>query len=104
MSKANKKLQGIAKIIMLAKNEDEVIGIMHDILTESEIEKVHERIKVFACLKDGLSYRETSREADSAIATVSHGARFLRKSAMVIRKILDSAQKMNWWYKLFWRT
>ncbi len=88
---------------MLAKNEDEVIGILHDLFTESEINKAHERVKIFACLNDGRSQRETKKLSNAAIATVSHGAKFLKNSAMIISQILKSAQNMNWWQKLFWR-
>ena len=104
MKKKDKKIQGLAKVLMLAKHEDELADLLHDLFTESEIDKVHERIKIFACLKNGMSQREAKRESNSAIATVNHGAKFLKNSAVIIRKILDSAQNMNWWYRLFWRT
>ncbi len=104
MEEQNKKLKGLAKVLMLAKTEGQLIGLLHDLFTESEISKAHERIKIFACLKDGMSQRAAKRESHAAIATVSHGAKFLKNSAIIIRKILDSAQKLSWWQKLFWQT
>lgn len=100
----NKKLQGLAKVLMLAKKEEELVGLLHDLFTESEIEKAHERIEIFACLNSGMSQRETKKKAHAAIATVSHGAKFLRNSAVIIHKILDFAKNMNWWNRLFWQT
>ncbi|MBN2086910.1 hypothetical protein JW758_01045 [Candidatus Peregrinibacteria bacterium] len=104
MKKNDDKIRGVAKIIMLAKNEDEVIGILHDLFTKSEIEKAHERVKIFACLKDGKSQRETKKESHAAIATVSHGAKFLKNSAVIIRQVIETAQNMEWWRSLFWRS
>ena len=100
----DKKIKGVAKVLMLAKDEREVIGLMHDLFTESEIDKAYERIKIFACLKEGMSQRAVKRKSHAAIATVSHGAKFLKNSAIIIRKILDSAQKLTWWQRLFWQT
>jgi Trp operon repressor len=97
------KTQGLAKLFLMAKTEGEMSGLLHDLFTPSEISKAHERAKIFACLKDGLSQRETKEKTHAAIATVTHGARFLRSSAMVIENIIASAQKMVWWQTLFWR-
>ena len=88
----------------LAKNEEELVGLLHDLFTEAEMGKAHERIKIFACLNNGMSQRETKRKSHAAIATVSHGAKFLKNSAVMIAEILKVAQGMNWWGALFWRT
>lgn len=103
MQKSNKKLQGIAKVLSLSKSEDELIKLLDDLLTPSEIEKLHERIKIVACLKDAMSQRETQRKTNAGIATITRGARLLQKPKLVITKIISSAQNMNWWQKLFWR-
>ena len=103
MKRHLKQTQGIAKLFMLAKSEERVADLLEDLLTETEIKKAHDRAKIIACLKDGLSQRETQKRTKAAIATVTHGAVFLRKSGRVIAGILDTAQKMSWWNPLFWR-
>jgi len=103
MQKYDDKLKGIAKLILLAKDEKKVSGLLHDLFTESEIDKAHERARIFAGLINGHSQREVRDETDAAIATVTHGARFLKKSSRAINNIITSAQRMNWWNPLFWR-
>ena len=104
MKQSDKKLQGIAKVLLFTKSENELIKLLNELLTSSEIEKLHERVKIVACLKDGMSQREAQRETDAGIATINRGARLLQQPKLIITKIISSAQKMNWWYKLFWRT
>jgi len=101
MKKTNQKTQGLAKLLLLAKSEQEMEGLLHDLFTESEIGRAHERVKIFSCLKDGMSQREAKKEANAAIVTVTHGAQFLRNSAMIIKEVIDSAQRKNWWQKFF---
>ena len=103
MTKTSKKTQALAKLFVLAKSEKEMQGLLHDIFTESELDKAHERVKIFACLKDGMSQRETKKQATAAIATVTHGAKFLRDSAQIIQEIISSAQQKSWWRASFWR-
>lgn len=103
MFKEVEKTQGLAKLFLMAESEGEMAGLIHDLFTTSEIARAHERAKIFACLKNGLSQRETKRKTNAAIATVTHGAKFLHDSAMVVGKIIAQAQKMIWWQKLFWR-
>ncbi|MDH5596629.1 MAG: trp operon repressor [Candidatus Peregrinibacteria bacterium] len=98
-----KKTQGLAKLLFMAQTESEMVGLLHDIFTQAELSKAHERVKIFACLQDGLSQRETQKKSSAAIATVTHGAQFLRDSALVIRNIITQAQEESWWNKLFWR-
>jgi Trp operon repressor len=97
------KLKGIAKLILLAKDEKKVSGLLYDLFTESEIDKAHERVRIFAGLINGHSQREVQKETNAAIATVTHGARFLKKSSRVIKNLIASARKKNWWNNLFWR-
>ncbi len=99
----DKKTSGVARILTAAKNEDELIGLLEDLFTEAEISKAHERIKIFACLHRGLSQRETQHCSRAAIATVSHGAKYLRKQAVMIPKVLNATASRPWWNALFWR-
>ena len=104
MKKSDPKLIGLAKMFGLAKTEEELAGLLHDLFTESEIEKAYERVGIFDCLDRGSSQREVVRETGSAIATVSHGAKFLNKSAVIIREILGRAKRKEWWRRFFQRT
>ena len=78
-------------------------GLLHDVFTVSEISHALERARIFACLDEGLSQRETRSRTGAAIATVTHGARFFRDSALIIRKIVAAARVSGWWQTLFWR-
>ena len=104
MEDVKKQLSGIARVLRLAKTEAQLTALLGDLLTDSEIEKIHERIRIVACLKDGLSQRETQRETNAGIATVSRGARLLQGPKNMLSKIIESAQQMSWWYGLFWQT
>ena len=103
MKHKEKKLLGIAKIIRLVKSEDNLVRFLDDILTESEIDNMHERTKIVACLKNGLSQRATQKETEAAIATVSRGANLMQKPKLILDKIVTLAENMAWWNKLFWR-
>lgn len=103
MSTKDKKIKGIAKVIRLVRTEEDLVRLLDDIFTDSEIDKAHERVKIIACLKDGLSQRKTQTETDAAIATVSRGAQLLHKPKFILDQIISTAQNMNWWQKLFWR-
>ncbi|MBN2307216.1 hypothetical protein JXD20_04480 [Candidatus Peregrinibacteria bacterium] len=97
------KTQALAKIFLLAKTESEMTGLLHDLFTVAEISHALERARIFACLNDGLSQRETKRRSKAAIATITHGAKFFRDSALIISKIIASARHTDWWQTLFWR-
>ena len=99
----DKKLKGLTKLILLAKDEKTVLGLLYDLFTDSEIDKAHERVRIFAGLVNGHSQREVQKETDAAISTVTHGSQFLKKSSRVIKNLITSAQKKNWWNTLFWR-
>lgn len=97
------KTQGLAKLLLMAKTEGEMSALLHDLLTSSELKRVHERAKIFACLQNGLTQRETKKRTKTAIATVTHRAHFLRSSALIIGSFITSAQTMPWWQTFFGR-
>ncbi len=100
----DKKIEGIAKLLLLAKSEYELMNLLDDMLTVSEVDKIHERIRIIACLKNGMSQRETQKKTDAGIATITRGAGLLKKPKLIIDHIISAAQKKSWWYKLFWRS
>ena len=104
MTNTNYKTQAVTKVLMLTKKEEDLHALLHDLFTESEIQKAYERIKIFECLALGMSQRETVKKSGTAIATVSHGAKFLKNSSLIIRKVLDSARTKGWWNKLIWKS
>ena len=104
MREKKRKLQGIAKIIMLSKTEGEIMQVLDDILTGSEVENVHERIKIVACLKKGMSQRETKKITHAGIATITRGSSLIKKTGFILDKMISIAQDLSWWNRLFWRT
>jgi len=96
------KLKGLTKILMLPATEKQLEAMLDDLLTDSEIDKVHERICIIGCLKKGLSQRKTQIETQAGIATVSRGARLLKNDGREIYETVAMAQKKPWWRKLFY--
>lgn len=96
-----KKSQAIAKVFTLA-DEETLTLLLDDLLTESEIDKIHERIKIIECLSQKLSQRATAQRTHAAIATVTRGASLMKKPTFVLDQIIHKSHTKHWWKKLFW--
>ena len=101
MKSFDEKLLGITKFIRLAQTDAQLSKLLTEILTPSEVEKIHERIKILTCLSEGLSYRETAQVSGAAIATVTRGAGLMKNAKLLSEKLIVSAQNKTWWQKLF---
>lgn len=89
---------------MLIKKEKDLEDVLDELFTDSEIDKLQERIRILACLKDGMSQRETRIETDAGFATISRAAQMLKDKKLKIDDYIEQGQKMSWWYNLFWRS
>jgi len=96
------KSRALAKVFALAKDEREIRGLLDDLFSEAELRKAYERTRMYDCLSSGFTQRETQARTGVAIATVSRGAQYLKKSSQSIRQILMIARKNHWWKTHFW--
>lgn len=95
------KSKAIANVLCLA-DEETLAMLLDDLLTDSEIDKVHERIKIIECLSQKLSQRETAKKTHAAIATVTRGALLMKKPTFILDTLIKKGQSKVWWQKLFW--
>ena len=100
--KKDQKIKAINALLMLSMSERNSEALLDDILTESEINKIYERVQIVDCLQNGMSQRETAKKTESGIATVTRGSHLLKKPALVLDSIIEKASSMTWWQKLFW--
>ena len=97
----SEKTRAIAKVLTLA-DEETLALLLDDLMTENEIDKIHERIKIIECLSQKLSQRETAQKAEAAIATVTRGAYLMKKPTFMLDTIIDEHHEKGWWKRLFW--
>ncbi len=103
MTSLNKKTEAIAKFLRLAKTEAELASVLSELTTPSEIEKIHERLRIVDCLDEGLSQRATVERSGAAIATVGRGATLMKSPKLTLGKLIKQGKKSSWWQKLIWR-
>ena len=96
-----KHLEGLAKTLHGIKTEEELQAFLSDLLTEKEIEKLAERIRVMYYLTEPMSQREIQKEAKVAIATVSRGAQLFKKPNKVFHKVIEKVQSSAWFWDDF---
>jgi Trp operon repressor len=102
MNKMEKQKKGLAKLLERAKNTNELVLLLDDLLTPAEIGKVYERVQIVDCLDRKMSQRVALAKTGAAIATVSRGALLLRKNRLRLPQIINSVRKLAWWNTLFW--
>lgn len=95
------KSKAIANVLCLA-DEEQLAVLLDDLLTDSEIEKVHERIKIIECLGQKLSQRETAKKTQAAIATVTRGAQLMKKPSFLLGSLIEKGLSKSWWRRAFW--
>ena len=101
MKKAD-KIKAINALLMVSMSQKNSESLLNDVLTESEINKIYERVQILDCLKQGMSQRTTAKKTKSGIATVTRGSHLLKRKDLVIDQIIEQASQMTWWQKLFW--
>ncbi len=103
-SLTSKNLKAISNYLFLCKSRENLAELLANLLTDSEINKIHERIKILDCLSNGFSQRQTQKKVGTGIATISRGAQIVKsKNFASLEKILKQARVQNWWQELFWR-
>ena len=97
------KIKALSQFLALPKSRENMDIVLDNLLTDSELTKVYDRIKILDNLDSGLSHRQTLKQVGGGIATVSHGASLMKNTKFnIFAGILESARLQSWWRKLFW--
>lgn len=81
-------MSAFVEMIKLCKTDKELNKLIKDTLTESEIEMVEERFHILYELDQGLSQRAVKDKLNVSIATVTRGAKVLKKGKSIIPKLV----------------
>lgn len=76
------------EMIKMCKTDKELKKLITDTLTESEIEMIEERFHILYELDKGLSQRAVKEKLNVSIATVTRGAKVLKKGKSIIPKLI----------------
>jgi len=96
------KIKGLSKIFDSVNSEIEFQLLIPEIMTESEIERIHERFRIIDALNEGRSQRDVKKITGSATATITRGSAQLQKGADAMIQLIEQARQHAWWRKLFW--
>ena len=97
------KIKALVEFFSMPKSRKNLDIILENLLTDSELTKIHDRIKILDSLESGLSQRDTLDRIGGGIATISRGAAMVKaKKFNIFAGILESARLQSWWRKLFW--
>ena len=102
MKKLNNHKKALATLLFQAQSTEEMMYLLDDLLTQAEIVKLYERVKILDCLDQKMSQRETFAKTGSAIATVSRGAEVMQKEGVQLPEIIRRSRTQLWWRTLFW--
>ena len=98
------KIKALVGFFNMPKSRENLDIILENLLTESELTKVYDRIKILDSLESGASQRETLDRVGGGIATISRGAAMVKAEKFnIFAGILAEARLQSWWNKLFWR-
>lgn len=83
-------MENLSKLLLLAKNTEQMTSLLTVLLTPSEVGELQQRIQILDQLRNGLSQREVAQNVGVGIATVTRGARELKYSphSELIQKFL----------------
>ena len=81
-------LRAVADAFLAAKSQDDVMDLLRDIGTLSELQSWAERLEVAKALSKGLSYREVAKITGASTTTVTRVAKFIENGAGGYRKYL----------------
>ena len=77
-------IEGFSKL----QNEKEISSFLRDLLTPAEKEEIPKRLQIVKMLLQGVPQRQISEKLGVGIATVTRGARELKKKNSAFRKLL----------------
>lgn len=81
-------LSDIASALTQLKTVVEVSNFFKELLTPSEIETLSKRWRILKMLSEGKSQRDIAQELRVSLCKVTRGAKILKKSGIVIPKII----------------
>lgn len=101
----SQKIEALAEFLAMPKSRENLDIVLENLLTDSELTKIYDRVRILDSLDRNLSQRETLNRVGGGIATISRGAAMVKaKTFGIFAGILDDARIQTWWHKLFWRT
>lgn len=100
--KTAEKIKAINALLMVSMSQKNSEALLKDLLTDSEVDKIYERVQIIDCLKQGMSQRAIAEKTRSGIATVTRGSHLLKTKGLVVDQVIEQASQMTWWHKLFW--
>jgi len=99
---SEKKVSGMAQFFSQIESVEDLERVIPELLTDSEIDKIHERLKILQCLDEGFSQRETVKRTGAAIATIGRGAQVIKNKKIKILDYIRHSSTQSWWQKFFW--
>ena len=79
----------LASALLALRTEDEVLRLLRDLCTVTEIRELGERWHVARLLDDGVSYVEIARQTGASSATISRVNQWLRYGRGGYRLLID---------------
>jgi len=87
------KQQDLSELILSLETKAEVERFLRGILSEVEIDQLHQRIKVVGMLKDGLPQHKIAEKLGVGVATVTRGSKQIQLGRF----------NQSWWDSQAWR-
>lgn len=81
-------LKNINSVLEKTKDTKEIILVLQDLLTQSELCDIWERIEVIKLLKNGLTQREIAQKLWISVTTVSRWNKLLSFDKKIIDKLI----------------
>jgi Trp operon repressor len=91
------KLNFIGNVIGMAESKNELLFLLDDLLTPSEIQKIYERIHIVSHLMNKMPQREIAEKTGAGIATVTRGSYLVKKPNFILSNFISKAQKLSCW-------
>ncbi len=86
--KLPESLELISSILWKIKTREDLVSVLEDLLTPSEIVEVWDRIRILKMLRDWLPQRQIAEELWISVTTVTRGNRVLKYERRTIDKYI----------------
>lgn len=73
------RLKELVNTLLQAKDYDDMLDLLKGLLTIGEIEEISRRLQIVKMLKKGIPQREIANKLKVGIATVTRGAKEIKK-------------------------
>lgn len=84
----NKKEKKIIDLLIATKSKKQAEDFLDIFLTESEVEEIKNRLKIYQMLLQGVSQRQIAKDLGVGVATVIRGASELRNKKVVVKRMV----------------